>query len=170
MNERYRTVALAAALVLPAAAASANDEERTPAWQVSGDFRTMYNPAWRDTRSGGESESDPIGARFRLRLKRELNEHWTFQTRFATTWEDEGNDPEFYLRSERESGTEVEPGTATLDELFVEYRGDAGTRLRIGRQQSTMTLPLLTSKSLDRNQASNINIGWTDGISVRQPI
>ena len=141
------------------------------AWAFSGDLRAMYSTSWRDTRSGDSRESDTFGSRLRMRLRRDLNENWRVQGRFATTFEDSGNDAEFYVRPERESATEVEPGTATLDELFVQYRtDDRKTEFRFGRMQSTFTLPLITSKSLDRNQASNINIGWTDGVYLGRQV
>lgn len=139
-------------------------------WDISGDLRVMfYSENWRDTRSGATDDAASSGARFRLRLRRELGENWRLQTRFAATAADQGNDWDAYLRSWRESGTAVDPGTATLDEFFLQYTSpDDATQVRIGRMQSTLTLPLITSKSLDRNQASNINIGWTDGISLRR--
>lgn len=148
--------------------AGAQDED---GWDVSGDLRVMYTPSWRDTRAGQQRDDDALGARFRLRLARDLAERWRFQARFAASALDQGNDPDFFVRSSRADPTAIEPGSATFDELFVEYRSsDTGTRVRLGRQQSTLTLPLITSKSLDRNQASNINIGWTDGISIRQAL
>lgn len=159
------TLMAAAASIGPARAAESG------AWDFSGDLRAMYSATWRDTRSGSETDGDTLGSRLRMRLRRDLDDNWRIQGRFAATIEDSGNDLEFYLRPERESATAVEPGTATLDELFVQYRtDDRRTEIRFGRMQSTMTLPLITSKSLDRNQASNINIGWTDGIYLGRQV
>jgi len=138
--------------------------------ELSGDLRLFWANSWRDTRAGeAQPRSDLPGGRFRLRLRTELNERWRFQTRFATTFEEEGNDPQLFFRSNRQSGTAVDPGSATLDEVFFRYRDASGdSELILGRFQSTLRLPLFTNRSLDRNQASNINIGWTDGIQYRR--
>ncbi|MEE4297442.1 MAG: hypothetical protein V2J20_12595 [Wenzhouxiangella sp.] len=133
-------------------------------WQFSGDLRTIYSASWRDTRAGDETNSDTFGGRLRMRLRNDIDSNWRIQGRFATRWEESGNDPEFYIRSARESATAIEPGSMTLDEFFVQYRSDDGrTDFRLGRLQSDFKLPLVTGKSLDRNQASNIDVGWTDG-------
>ncbi|HMA98504.1 MAG TPA: hypothetical protein VKO38_03495, partial [Wenzhouxiangella sp.] len=133
-------------------------------WKFSGDLRAIYSASWRDTRSGAETDSDGFGGRLRMRLQNNIDNNWRIQGRFATRYEDSGNDPEFYIRSARESATSIEPGSMTLDELFVQYRSDDGrTEFRVGRLQSNFKLPLITGKSLDRNQASNIDVGWTDG-------
>lgn len=156
---------LATAAFQPVQAADGNS------WDVSGDLRAMYSSSWRDTRAGTETDGDTFGSRLRIRLRNDLNQNWRIQGRFASTFEDKGNDAEFYIRPERESAGAVEPGTSTLDELFLQYRSDdRKTEFRLGRMQSTFTLPLITSKSLDRNQASNINIGWTDGIYLGRQI
>lgn len=169
MKQLYFDLAcgLLAAALVPAPAQAADGSS----WEFSGDLRAMYSASWRDTRSGAETDSETFGSRLRMRLRRDLDDNWRIQGRFAATFEDTGNDAEFYIRPERESATEVEPGTASLDELFVQYRtDDRRTEFRFGRMQSTMTLPLITSKSLDRNQASNINIGWTDGVYLGRQI
>jgi len=133
--------------------------------EASGDWRAMWSNTWRDRRDGGQRNSDTFGSRLRLRLHADLDQRWRFQGRFATTFEDQRNEPEFFIRSQRQSATAVDPGSATLDEAFVRYRSaDGAAEVRIGRMQSSLKLPLITDKSLDRNQASNINIGWTDGI------
>lgn len=143
-------------------------QAQTPApggWDFSGDLRAMYAASWRDTRSGEQTDGDTFGSRLRMRLRNDLNANWRVQGRFATSYEDKGNDAEFFIRSARESATGIEPGSMTLDELFVQYRtDDRRTEFRLGRMQSSFKLPLITGKSLDRNQASNINVGWTDGV------
>lgn len=140
------------------------------AWDVSGDFRVhLYAKNWRDTRDGGERESSEPGARFRLRLERAIGERCSFRTRLAATALDEDNDWNFYIRANRDSGTEVNPGTATLDEFFVRCAtGDGTSQWRFGRMQSNLDLPHMASRSFDRSQASSLNIGWTDAIAYRR--
>jgi hypothetical protein len=140
------------------------------AWELSGDFRIhAYTESWRDTREGDKTNSSASGARLRLRLREDIGDSCRFQTRFAGTAEDEGNDWDAYIRSSRDTGTEVNPGTATLDEFFVRcVNGDGQSELRVGRMQSNLDLPNMATRSFDRSQASAINIGWTDGIAYRR--
>lgn len=140
-------------------------------WQVSGDFRSAFEAEKRDARDGSENESSTWGTRFRLRLRRDFGDHWRFQTRLASTFEDEGNDAEFFIRSQRQSSTNIAPGSTTLDEAFLRWQSaDKATRVQVGRFQSSLGLPLVTDKSLDRNQATSNNIGWTDGLQLTRDL
>lgn len=139
-------------------------------WDVSGDLRLhVYAENWRDTRAGASDDSASSGARFRLRLRRDISDACRFQTRFAATAADQDNDWDFYIRGHRDSGTEVNPGTATFDEFFFQCNsGDRASEWKIGRIQSNLTLPHLAARSFDRHQISRINIGWTDAIAYRR--
>lgn len=156
----------AASAAFPALAAEASR------WDVSGDVRIhLYAENWRDTRSGGTDDAAGSGSRFRLRLKRDFGENCRFQTRFAATAADRGNDWNFYVRPDRDSGTAVNPGTATFDEFFVQCESSTtGSQWRFGRMQSNLDLPQMATRSLDRSQASALNIGWTDAIAFRQQL
>ncbi len=139
-------------------------------WNFSGDFRVhAYAENWRDTRDGDSDASTSSGARVRLRLRRDIGDSCRFQTRFAATAADKGNDFGFHVRGHRDSGTAVDPGTATLDEFFVQCRsGDGASEWKIGRIQSNLDLPHMATRSFDRSQASALNIGWTDAVSYRR--
>jgi hypothetical protein len=138
------------------------------AWDISGDFRThIFAKNWRDTRSGGESDSSGSAIRLRVRAKKELSDGCDFQTRFNTTVADEDNDWSLYIRAHRDDSTGVNPGTATLDEFFVDCALSEASSIRIGRMQSNLDSPQMASRSFDRSQASGVNIGWTDGIAYR---
>lgn len=143
--------------------------EANGSWRISGDLRGIYAADWRDTRTGQTDHGDVAATRFRLRLRRELAGRWAFQTRLAANAASENNDFDVFLRTARQTGTSVTPGSATLDEFFIAYRG-VHLNLRIGRMQTKISLPLVTGKSLDRKEASNTNIGWTDGVEVEVPI
>jgi len=140
------------------------------AWDLSGDFRVhAYTEVWRDTRDGGNTNSSASGARLRLRLREEIGNSCRFQTRFAGTALDEGNDWDLYLRSNRDRGSAVNPGSATLDEFFFRCESQDGqSQWRVGRMQSNLDLPHMATRSFDRSQASAINIGWTDGVAYRR--
>ena len=160
---RFSTAALAITSLILAVAAPSN----AAAWDISGDFRAhLYTENWRDTRAGDTENSSGSGVRFRLRLREEIGDNCRFQTRFAATAADEGNDWDAYLRANRDSGTGVNPGTATLDELFIACAQGA-SEWRFGRMQSNLDLPHMATRSFDRSQASAINIGWTDAIAYR---
>jgi len=158
---------VAAALLFGSTLAAQNSD-----WAVNGDFRVhIYAENWRDTRSGNTDDAASTSARFRLRLRRGIGDDCRFQTRFAATAADQGNDWNFYLRSGRDSGTAVNPGTATFDEFFVQCDlPESGSQWRVGRIQSNLDLPQMATRSLDRSQASAVNIGWTDAIAFRQQL
>ncbi len=163
-------LATASIQIAPAQSAEPRAGSSEPVWSVSGDVRVHFlAPSWRDTRDGDTRDSTTSGSRFRLRLKRELTDACRFQTRFAATANDDGNDWDLYLRSARDSGTGVDPGTATLDEFFIACQsGDSASEWRIGRMQSNLDLPHMATRSFDRSQASALNIGWTDAIAYRR--
>lgn len=155
------------ALLIFSSPVHAETSDEDSLWNLSGDARIAYIPLSRDNRDGSTSQRDSFGARFRLRLQRDFSSRWRFQTRFAANAADNGNDFDLYFQPERQRGTSVTSGTATLDEFFLQYRsGDGRTQLRIGRQQSSTDRALVTNKNLDRQQTSNVNIGWTDAISL----
>ncbi|MEM7054194.1 MAG: hypothetical protein AAF446_06550 [Pseudomonadota bacterium] len=106
-------------LVQPVWATSADSDS---SWNISGDARIAYIPISRDNRDGSTSQRDSFGARFRLRLQRDFSSRWRFQTRFAANAADNSNDFDLYFQPERQGGTAVTPGTATLDEFFLQYR------------------------------------------------
>lgn len=166
-----RSTQFSIALFLLAGMAGAAVAQSTSPWQVSGDLRAAFQADWRDARDGSENHASDWGSRFRLRLRRDFGAGWRFQSRFASTFEDEGNEPELFIRSQRQSSTSSAPGTMTFDEAFLRWQSASkATRVQIGRFQSSLKLPLITNKSLDRNQASNINIGWTDGIELTREL
>jgi hypothetical protein len=162
-----RWIALGAMIAGTGVASLGSHAAHGQAWQVSGDLRLAWQSDWQDARDGQSSSTDALNTRMRLRLRHDLNSNWRFQTRLAGTFRDSGNDVELFLRPERDSATAVDPGSVTPDEFFLQYRSsDQRTEVRVGRLQSSLKLPLVTDKSLDRNQASNVNIGWTDGIFI----
>ncbi len=138
-------------------------------WDLNGDFRVhAYTEAWRDTRQGDKTNASASGARLRLRLRNDLNDSCEFQTRLAAAAIDRNNVWDFYIRSNRDFGTGVNPGTATLDEFFFQCETSGGnSQWRIGRMQSNLDLPQMAARSFDRSQASALNIGWTDAVAFR---
>lgn len=155
-------------LVLITTATNAPANGQPSSWSMGGDLRMAYLASWRDTREQlGRSEDN-----FRLRIRHFLSfqgaEHWQFRMRLAGTYALDGNDFNWFVKPYRPSRTGVRAGDATLDQFYLNYR-DAHDRwqLRLGRFSTSFNLPIVAAKSLDRNDASNFNIGWTDGAHLR---
>lgn len=140
-------------------------------WRFSGDARLSYQNLWRDDRDGSESESDVLATRLRLRLDKTIDSNWSFRTRLAATFDEDGNETEFFIRSQRQTPTSMAPGSITFDEAYLRWRsGDRRTDLRIGRQGHSIRLPLIVDRSLDRETANNVDIGYNDGVQLIRKI
>lgn len=135
------------------------------AWEFGGDLRGGFYASERDARDGGESSGESLRSRFRVFAQRELSDNWLFRGRLATWATTEGNDFSFKLDRYRATGTGTRPGEVHIDEFFFRWKGDAArNEVRIGRFLTNFNLPVVPGKSLDRNDASNVGIGWTDGV------
>lgn len=136
-------------------------------WEFGGDLRGGFYASERDTRNGGERSDESLRSRARLFAQRELSDNWSIRGRLATWATTGGNDYSFEFDRYRASGTGTRPGEVHIDELFLRWRDDAGRhRVRVGRFLTNFNLPVVPGKSLDRNDASNVGIGWTDGVHV----
>lgn len=134
-------------------------------WTFGGDLRGGFYASERDARDGSDSSDESLRGRFRLFAQRELSDNWLFRGRLATWVTTDGNDYSLEFDRYRASGTGTRPGEVHLDELFFQWTDDVGRqRVRIGRFQTGFNLPVVPDKSLDRNDASNVGIGWTDGV------
>lgn len=151
---------LAAILLATVAPAGAVDD-----WSSGADLRGGFYASERDARDGSESSDESLRARLRVHVERGLSKNWLFRTRLAGTFSTGGNDFAFRLDPYRSSGTGTRTGEVQFDELFLRWQ-DAAQRqqVRIGRFQTAFNLPVVPGKSLDRNDSSNVGIGWTDGI------
>lgn len=144
-------------------ASGAHGQERS--WEFGGDLRAGFFASERDGRDGSDSSDESLRARVRLFARRELSDNWLFRTRVATWATTGGNDFSFEFDRYRATGTGTRPGEVHLDEFFFQWADDADRhQVRIGRFQTGFKLPVVPDKSLDRNDASNVGIGWTDGV------
>lgn len=140
-------------------------------WQFGGDLRAGFYASERDARDGGESSSESLRGRFRLFAQRELSENWMFRGRLATWVTTDGNDYSVEFDRYRASGTGTRPGEVHLDEFFLRWVDDGQRhQVRVGRFQTGFNLPVVPDKSLDRNDSSNVGIGWTDGLHWQSEI
>lgn len=151
----------AAAIVLFVFTANAQAQ----GWEFGGDLRGGFYASERDTRDGSESSDDSLRARWRMFAQRELSENWLFRGRLATWVSSSGNDYALEFDRYRASGTGTRPGEVHIDEFYFRWVDDASRhQVRVGRFLTNFNLPVVPGKSLDRNDASNVGIGWTDGL------
>jgi hypothetical protein len=152
--------------------ATANDvDSRTTSWKLSGDLRAGYTASWRKPRAGQRSSDDNARARLRVRLTGDFGNHWQFSSRVGGSYASDQDGFDAYIRSYRPTGTAVNPGDTTVDEFFLGYASPhSGWRMRVGRFHTSFKIPMVPDKSLDRNDASNFNLGWTDGIHLSGPV
>ncbi len=152
-------------LVLIAIVSTCAVHAQDAGWEFGGDLRGGFYASERDSRSGVESSDESLRGRFRLFAQRELSDNWLFRGRVATWVTTDGNDYSLEFDRYRASGTGTRPGEVHLDEFFFQWADDADRNtVRIGRFQTGFKLPVVPDKSLDRNDASNVGIGWTDGV------
>lgn len=134
-------------------------------WEFGGDLRGGFYASERGARDGGETSDESLRARVRLFAQRELTDRWLFRGRLATWATTDGNDVSLEFDRYRATGTGTRPGEVHLDEFYFQWLDDAARhQVRIGRFQTGFNLPVVPDKSLDRNDSSNVGIGWTDGV------
>lgn len=161
----FAAVALATSLGAIAAPAGSNG------WKVSGDARGGYFASERSARDGAKSDEDAFNARVRLALQRPLSDRWTFRTRVAGRFSSEQDGSNLYFRGYAPSSTGAEYGDVTVDEAFLGYQAPAdGLRLRVGRFQTSFTVPGVASKGLERNDSPGADVNWTDGVHLDVPV
>ena len=134
-------------------------------WQFGSDLRSGIFASERDQRDGGSSSDLSARARLRGSLERDVTTQWRFRSRVAGSFDTADVDLAFRVDPYRATGTGTRPGEVHVDEFFAGWQAkDAGHRLRVGRFQTAFNLPVVPGKSLDRNDSSNVGIGWTDGL------
>ncbi len=145
--------------------------DQRPGWIGSSELRAGYFAGKRMGRDGNERTDHDLRARFRASLQREIDPDWRFRVRLAGSFSMNGNEPGLKLDRYRSTPTGTVPGEVHLDELYL-HRGrtDSVHDLRIGRFQTSFKLPIVPGKSLDRNDSSNVGIGWTDGFHLTSQV
>lgn len=162
---------LAAGLGVASPVLATDAATESTAWKLTGDLRAGYAANWRNSRDGQDSSSDNFRARLRVRLAREFSDQWQFSGRISGSYASDQDGFDAFLRRYRPSGTGVNSGDTTVDEFYLRYTGiNPDWQIRFGRFITGFNLPVVPGKSLDRNDASNFGIGWTDGVHLRIPV
>ncbi len=153
--------ALAMLLVLPWPTLTYADAD----WRFGGDVRVGYLADWNDQRDGSSDSDDRARMRLRFRVASDAAKAWQLNVGVAGSFASDQDGVDFYLRRYRPNRTGVNAGDGTVDVFNLRYRHQAsGTTLRLGRFATSFSLPIVPGKSLIRNDASNFNLGWTDGL------
>lgn len=135
---------------------------------MNGDVRTGFYSLHRDDRNGKKDITDEFRLRLRPGVSAKFNEQWLAQIRFAGRYStDERNDPHFKIFKNIPAEDGLRRGDSTLDEIYVEHRPNNAWQVRVGRFQSKAELDGVAKKSLDRNDSTNTDITWTDGVQVK---
>lgn len=167
LPSRRTLSALAIVLLLSAATAG----HAATNWQVGGDVRVGYLADWNDQRDGSRDRDDNAQMRLRFRASSDADRDWQLNIGLGGSYATDQDGIDFYLRRHRPNRTGVNAGDGTVDVFNLRYRhADSGTTLRIGRFATSFNLPIVPGKSLIRNDASNFNLGWTDGVYLQTPL
>lgn len=155
------------AVILPIATAG----HAAADWRTGGDVRVGYVADWNDQRDGSSDSDDRAQMRLRLRAASNADKTWQLNVGVAGSFASDQDGIDFYLRRHRPNQTGVNAGDGTVDVFNLRYRHpDNGTTLQVGRFATSFNLPIVPEKSLIRNDASNFNLGWTDGVYLQTPL
>lgn len=167
LHARATLLAAGLAVGFGAAAAPADDD----GWSFDGDLRAGWFASERTARDGAGTDDDAFNARLRLAVAHGLGERWQARTRLAGRFSSAQDGSAVYLRAYAPTRTGAAFGDVTLDEAYLGYQApDDGLRLKLGRFQTSFTLPGVAAKGLDRNDSPNTDINWTDGVHLDMPV
>ena len=132
---------------------------------LSADFRVGYFQ-WEIEDSDATSQTEDFaGSRWRFRAEGQLNPHLRVVGRIAGVCTTEECSPNLVLEDSIPTTNGMSPGDITLDEAYLHWFRLDRFDLALGRMQTKfVTRGGVFAKSLDRNDSSNINVNWTDGL------
>jgi hypothetical protein len=133
-------------------------------------LRPGYHGAWRSDRDGTSSRTHEGRLRAQVGIRWAPGPEWELRARLAGRVSTEQEALRFYLRDHAPTTDGLRPGESTVDELYVGWRPTAGSRLRVGRMQTSFELAGVPRKSLDRNDSPNTEVSWTDGVHLSVPV
>ena len=146
-------------LALPAVAETVLNER----FSVYGDLRSGYYNLHRQDRDNTAETTEEWRARLRAGLKWKASTHFEAAVRFAGRYSTEQDDHGFDLDWHTTTATGMSLGDSTLDEAYLAYREETWS-VTLGRFQTKNVVAGVAGKSLDRNDSTNTEITWTDGI------
>lgn len=134
-------------------------------WRITGDLRVGYIREEVEFRDGTSETDESLRGRFRLDGSYNLNEWLIANARLATTCTTEECDPGVDFDNNLDTGSSIDDGTLTFDELYLHVFRRQRFDVALGRLQTKfVTRAGVFAKSLDRNNGNGFNVNWTDGI------
>ncbi|MDH3978834.1 MAG: hypothetical protein OEU86_09970, partial [Gammaproteobacteria bacterium] len=134
--------------------------------KYGGDIRVAYNWADQKFRNGDSDRDDDITGRLRFESQFNPTDNFRVTGRLAWRCSTTGCDPNIDWAGDEDGGS-VEPGTLTIDELFVHWFRTDRFNVAMGRMQTrAITRGGVFANSLDRSNSSGTSVTYTDGVYV----
>lgn len=132
---------------------------------LSADVRVGYFQWEIEDRDATSQTDDLVGSRWRIRSEAQLNPYLRVVGRIAGICTDNECSPNLVLEDSIPTTNGMSAGDITLDEAYIHWFRLDRFDLALGRMQTKfVTRGGVFAKSLDRNDSSNINVNWTDGL------
>jgi hypothetical protein len=129
-----------------------------------GDMRFGYTRTDGDNRDGSDQSTAEWRGRFRAGGSYSISDRVIIGGRFASTCSTDECNPEFVLDSTLPSGSSINDGDITFDQLYIHGFKSEKFDIAFGRLQTKFVSRAgVFTKSLDRNDSSGTNVNWTDG-------
>jgi len=143
--------------------------EETSGWKLKGDFRPIADHQETDNRDGGSITDNALGARFRAGADLGVTPNLHLGARLAGTCfvftDGTGCNPDFIVQLDAPTASGLDNGQITFDEFYMLLHKQEHSDVAIGRLQTRFVLRAgVFARSLDRNDSSNVNVTWTDGL------
>ena len=131
---------------------------------LHGDIRTGYFGQMGTNRDGSKRSIHEIRNRTRIGLAGRSNARWEWRIRYAMRFSSDhsGFNPGLHTTAEGNNGLDF--GEGAFDMAYIGFRPVPGLLIRAGRFQASFSLPGVINNALIRDQSSNTDIDWTDGI------
>jgi len=132
---------------------------------VKGDLRVGYFRTDTDERDSSERSTSEIRGRIRMGGNFNIKDKLIIRGRLASTCSTDECNPELVVDSALPTGSSIELGDITLDQLYIHGYRREKFDVAIGRLQTKFVSRAgVYAKSLDRNDSNNVNVNWTDGV------
>jgi len=134
-------------------------------WSAKGDLRIGYVKSDLDLLDGTTTTESNWRGRFRIGGSVGISEWLTGNGRIATSCTSDDCSPSATLDPDLSTGSSIDEGDITLDELYLHVFRRERFDIALGRLQTKFVARAgVFAKSLDRNNGNGFNINWTDGV------
>ena len=134
-------------------------------WHFRGDLRAGYTHTDTDSRDGTDLSSSEWRGRFRAGGSYNFSENLVVAGRLASPCSTEKCNPDLVLDGTLPTGSSINDGDITFDELYIHGFSRKKFDVAIGRLQTKFVSRAgVFAKSLDRNDSNGTNVNWTDGV------